>query len=315
MKWWQYPDGDLAALGPQRSGLRFAGPGVERVERAGEADVLVVPVPLTAMPETKYFSVLPYWRGRESAHVALDVSDHPDDAERSRGAFMYEGCRAMLIRCNMRPWMASAAPNSLSCAWPTWAPDLDAIAESGEPEFTHDVGYHAWLYSDARKAAWASLTGPAGVGLRLDAKGHADFSGYLPPGGEEWKRRWAAFALSQRRCRLQICPQSIPGVFPYRTFETMCAARVPVCFSSGHVWPFADEIPWSEFTFTFPADNASKAAEIVKMILALTSDARLAEMGRLGRKWFLDRLDNRRWPEIHALMVERKARQLGLVRP
>ena len=314
MKWWVYPDEDLVALGPQRSGLRFAGPGVERVERAGEADVLVVPVPLSAMPEMKHFSILPNWSGRETSHVAMECSDHPDDAERSRGAFMYEGCRAMLIRCNVRPWMVSAAPNTLACAWPTGRPDLDAVAEEGEPSFTHDVGYHAWLYSDARKAAWVSLTGPAGAGLRLDVKGHADFSGYLPEDGEEWKRRRAAFVLSMRRCRLQICPQSIPGVQAYRFYETLCCARVPVLFCTGQVLPFADEIPWGEFTYQFPAEDAGRAAEIVRMILASTPDERLAEMGRLGRRWFLDRLDNRRWPEIHALMVERRARQLGLVR-
>lgn len=321
MKVYVLTDAELNAAGfsaVRRSGLRFPDGSYQPVATPAEADAILCPLDLAALPTVADLRRVPHYRDEQRQRfVFMHVSDDPDDAARARGDFRYVGEPAMFIRCNLRAWQLADTPNAIPMAWPVGTSDLDAVAESPRG-FTCDVGFHAWLSSDDRKAAFADLKQASS--LWTDLAGYADFYGYLfnadgSPKPEAIRRR-AAFLESMRKCRLQICPWSIPGVFPYRAFEAMCARRVAVIFIDGEVRPWAGlkHIPWDEFCFIVPGSNARRASELCKEILSKTGNDRLLEMGNKARGWFLSSFDNRRWPELHREAVELSLRKRGLLR-
>lgn len=304
--------------GASRSGLRFPGGSYEPVEDPLCADAILCPIALMSIPHIADLERLTHYRGSmKDRHFFFECSDHPDDSERAMGRFLYVGEPAGFIRCNVRKWMLDAAPNTIPWPWPVGKPDLDAVAEWHE--FTYDVGFHAWLSSEDRKAAFRSLQGCGK--LRCDIAGYPDFYGYGTfdkttgqPTGETLRRR-LAFVESMRRSRLQVCPWSIRGVYPYRAFETMCAGRVAVIFVDGEVrpWTGLNDINWDAFCFHFPGSEAARAGEICAEIVRTHSDAKLAEMGAKAREKFVAMLDDRRWPELHREAVELSLRKRGML--
>lgn len=305
----------------RRSGLRFSADACELVADPHEADAIICPLDLAALPTIFDLARVPHYIGNlRQRFVFFHVSDDPDAAAIARGDFCYVGEPAMFLRCNLRRFQLAQTPNAIPMAWPVGKIDLDAVAD-GPREFTHDVGFHAWLSSDVRKAAFTNLeaTGKSSL-LKIDIAGYPDFYGYLfradgTPKPEAVRRR-AEFLNSMRRCRLQVCPWSIPGVYAYRCFETMCAGRVAVIFVDGEVKPWTGlaEIPWDEFCFHFPGAEATHAGEICAEILATHSDEVLTEMGKRARRCFLTMLDDRRWPELHMKAVEASLHKRGLLR-
>lgn len=273
-------------------GLRFA--GATAVDSPAEADVIASPVPLLDLPDRAAMERLPHFAQYEDRHVFLDISDCKHT---------YAGTRALLIRCDLTQSLRRVDPRSLAWMWPTedWAQigDTLSLPLGGCP---FDATFHGWLSTDTRSNAVKSCT--AVLGSRFDSSGYMGFFGHQT--AAEMSRRRSCYATSLRRSRLAICPESDPGVIPYRFFEALAAARPPLLFSTGYVLPWDDEIPWHDIAFLFESRDALRAGEIVAHILRTYSDAELQARGRLGREWWQQRIAGTEWDRLFTLAVERE---------
>ena len=264
------------------------------VNSLDEADIIIVPVPLYKFGSREDMMKLPYFRDYENKHVIFGCSDNTPAFD----------TMAILLQCNLKDWMLARDVNSIACAWPVGKDDIDACAPIPAEGFTFDVGFHGWYYSKWRKAAVDSVSEQFGPGS-FDSALYKDFSGYLEAGGTEWNRRRGLFLESLKMCRVQLCPQSISGDWPYRAYEAMCAARVPVLVCTGDVRPRNDEIDYAEFMLTIPAERADEAGVIIREFLYNHSDEELFEMGKKGREAYLNYLDAREWPRFFREMLQK----------
>lgn len=261
------------------------------------ADVFIYPGPLS-LATTYGLTRLPYFNGNEARHCFLDVSDHFTEPI---------GKPCMFIRCNMRTWMRDDDPHSIPFAWPV--EDYAECMPVPDGGFKYDVSFHGWLSTAAREQSSQScLDNP---NLKCDMARYADFTGYIYHEPEGLRRR-AEFRRSMRESRLALCPESIPGVMPYRFYEAMSAGRVPVLVASDYVLPFEDEIPYDDFIVRIERDQAYAAGGIIANWLSGTPDQELIEMGEQARKWWAARLDCRKWPELMSYAVQRQMRAMGL---
>lgn len=272
--------------------------GVEHVTDSKDADIFICPGPLCTA-HTYGLDRLPFMKGNEARHVFLDVSDYFTKPI---------GKPCMFIRCNMRTWMSEKDPGSISCAWPV--EDYSECLDIPQDGFTYDISFHGWLSADTRiKSSRACKRNP---GLVSDIATYTDFTGYIYNEPEGIRRR-AAFRKSMQKSRLALCPESISGVFPYRFFEAMSAGRVPLLVGSDFVFPFADEIPYSDFILQCSRENAAHADTVAVDFLAKTSDAELIEKGKQARAYWERFLDARLWPKLHAYAVSKKMSAMGLL--
>lgn len=260
-----------------------------------EADVFICPAPLS-LAHTYGLDRLPFMKDREDRHVFLDVSDHFTDAI---------GKRCLFIRCNMRSWMKEKDPNSIAFAWPV--EDYAECVEVPEGGFKYDVSFHGWLSTDTRIQSSNACLGNRS--LNCDIRQYSDFTGYIYFEPEGIRRR-AEFRRSMRESRVCLCPESIPGVLPYRFFEAMSAGRVPVLVSSDYVLPFADEIPYDDFMLEIDRDNSTNVGLFIRQFLDRTPDDELVRMGRLARMHWLESLNSADWPRMMTYAVERKLREV-----
>ena len=139
---------------PEHFGMKEFPSGVLRLENTEKtedpnlADVFIIPPSLMHLKEANqtpgcvnnsarhFFEKLPYFQGREERHVAFDVSDF-DQVYNSK---------AILIRCNVKPHMRAADPNTISWAWPVENySECIALPEGG---FKYDISFHAWISTE-----------------------------------------------------------------------------------------------------------------------------------------------------------------------
>jgi hypothetical protein len=265
--------------------------GIEVTANPDEADVVVCPGSLEMFRNPDDLYKLPFFRGREAKHCFFDVSDHETQ--------YYQP--SMFIRCNLRPWNLASDPNSIQMAWPVenYAECVD-VSVGG---FKYDVSFQGWNWSDVRKASThACVEHPT---LKCDIATYSDFCGYIFDQPEGIRRR-AEFRRSMKESRIMLCPESIPGVFPYRFFEAMSAGRVPLLIGSDFVLPFVEEIPYHEFCLCLSREGASLAGIAVRNFLDRTSDERLIEMGKKARSYWLKWLNSSDWPSTMAYAVRNK---------
>jgi hypothetical protein len=255
-----------------------------------EADVFIVPGCLRLFNSISLY-VLPHFKGNESKHVVLDVSDDHINAI---------GTQAIIIRCNMREWMWEGDPNSIPFAWPVedYAECVDLPADG----FKYDVSSQAWMSSQTRIDAAESCQRSS---IKCDIASYKDFTGYIYYEPEGIRRR-AEFRRSMRESRIMLCGESIKGVLPYRFFEAMSASRVPMLVSTGYVLPFEKEIPYDKFIMRCEASEANRVGSVIGDFLSKTSDEKLVEMGRMGRKYWLEFLNSADWPRTMAMAVKSK---------
>lgn len=274
--------------------------GIEQTRNPDEADIFVCPGSLMMFQNPTSLDRFPFMKGREERHVFFDVSDYE----------MQYGKPCIFIRCNTRDWYFKNDPNTISFAWPVedYAECVDVPAGG----FTYDVSFQAWLSSIARKQAARSCLET--TRLRSDIAGYSDFTGYLKADDPELARRRAEFRRSMRESRVALCPESIPGVFPYRFFEAMSAGRVPLLVGTGYVFPFSDEIPYKDFSIALPTSEASRAGQFIVEFLDVHNDEELVHMGKMARHFWKEFLNSADWPKSMAKVAVAKLNSLGLVK-
>lgn len=268
--------------------------GIEVTENPQDADIFVCPGALSlfqvdgVLQHDKLYQ-LPHLRGNEARHIVFDVSDNFTKPI---------NLPLIFIRCDARDWMLKTDPNTIQMGWP-----VEDYAECVAPPvdgFKYDVSFQGWLSSDARiDSSNACKSNPE---LKSDIATYPDFTGYIYHEPEGVRRR-AEFRRSMRESRVCLCPESIPGVLPYRFFEAMSAGRVPLLVSSDYVFPFQSEIPYKDFTLTCGRDYACEAGRVAQDFIGMYSDDEIAHMGRIARNWWERRLDSRHWPKLHTYAI------------
>lgn len=289
--------------------------GTEAVEDPTKADVFIIPPSLMHLKDedqhpnnprkdaSKYLNRLPYWGENGERHVAFDVSDF-DTVYNSK---------AILIRCNVKPHMRKADPNTISWAWPV--ENYQECVDLPEGGFKYDVSFHAWISTETRRLSGLSCQNSQE--LKCDIAMYKDFTGYIYHEPEGIRRR-AEFRRSMRESRVSLCPESIPGVFPYRFFEAMSAGRVPLLVASDYELPFQDLIPYDVFTLFCSRANAHQANCVIEQYLGrlrkhwAEPDVEIKRMGQVARDYWLKFLNRDDWPTMMTWAVERKLHSLGL---
>ncbi len=285
--------------------------GMDVTENPDEADVFVIPGSIrifekrSGVLDLDKLHRLPYFYGRESRHAFFDVSDN---FTRSLNLPI------IFIRCDARSWMLPHDPNTIQMAWPV--EDYAECVELPDDGLKYDVTFRGWLSSDARTIS--SNACKDSQSLKCDIDQYSDFTGYLgynPDGKKseaqvelelkELARRRAEFRRSMKESRICLCPESIPGVLPYRFFEAMSAGRVPLLVGSNYVLPFADEIDYDEFILS--TAHPENAADIAVSFVHSYRDESIIRMGQLARDAWVKWLDSRKWPQLHAYAVQKHA--------
>lgn len=282
--------------------------GFEQTTDPDAADIFVCPGALLNFQNPADLDRFPYMEGREQRNIFFDVSDYTT---------IYNRKNCILLRCNLTTSMLAAHPNSLSIAWP-----VESFSECVEVPggvYKFDVSFHGWLSGNwdaglginhyTRTISSNACMNSADI--KSDIAQYADFTGYIYDQPEGIRRR-AEFRRSMKESRIALCPESIPGHFPYRFFEAMSAGRVPLLVASEVVFPFPDLIPWQDFIIHCPRHQADHAAQIVAEFVACHTDEEIVRMGQLARQYWLRFLNAADWPRTMAYAVKKKLKQLGL---
>lgn len=295
MKQYVYESSDVGLAEWPSGTLRLD--GIEVTTDPTAADIFVCPGNIRIFEsapgvlDPAKLNLLPYFKGRESRHAFFDVSDNFKQPV---------NLPIIFLRCDVRDWMLPRDPNTIQMAWPV--ADLAECVEVPEGKFKYDVSFHGWNSCLARKVSAMSCKNHPG--LAADVAIYPNFYGYLE-GTEEGVRRRSEFLRSLRESRMILCPESIPGVLPYRFFEALSAGRYPILVGRNYVLPFADEVPYDEFIARIDTDQADEAGAIVAEIRSRHTDAVFIEKGLMARKYWLQFMDSRRWPELHADAVRK----------
>jgi hypothetical protein len=275
--------------------------GFDQTSDPDEADVFVVPGNLSLFQENGILNKerlyrLPYLAGNENRTVVFDVSDN----------FTKPICMPLIfLRCDMRTWMTFDDPCSVPMPWPV--EDYESCVEVPPDGFKYDVSFQGWLSTDTRTiSSQACKETPE---LKCDIATYSDFCGYLHDRAtNQWTgegvRRRTEFRRSMKESRICLCPESIPGVLPYRFFEAMSAGRVPLLVSSDYCLPFEREIPYDEFIITLPRENAHEAGQVALDFVRRADDEEVDAMGAMARFFWKKWLNCADWPRTMAYAVK-----------
>lgn len=264
--------------------------GIPITADPSSARLFVCPGPLLLFQKPTDLDRFPYIHGREEQHVFFDCSDWDT---------LYTRKNCIFIRCNLKRFMLEAHPNSVAWPWPV-ADFGDSTMVSG---FRFDLSFQGWLSSEWRIQAATACAETSG--LKCDIATYSDFFGYLKDGSEEQARRKAEFRRSMQESRIALCPQSIDGCLPYRLYEALSAARIPLLVGSNYTLPFEDEIPYSDFIIRCPAKHADKAGEIALEFIRAHTDEQIIEKGIQARYYWTKYLHGD-WPKTMSYAIQKK---------
>lgn len=290
MKQYVYKPSDVGLTAWPPGELRLD--GIEKTDNPLEADLLVYPAALHNFgSDCHALERLPFLSGKTNRLVCFDCSDFDT---------IFTIRDAILIRCNVKPFMRAAHPNTIMWPWPV-EDFLECIAPPADG-FKFDVSFHGWLSTNARReSSEACRVDPR---LRADIAQYPDFCGYIYYEPEGIRRR-AAYRESLIRSRVSLCPESIPGVLPYRFLEALSAGRVPLLVGSGYELPFSDRIPYEHFIIQVPAEKADRAADVAFDFLRDRTDDEIVQMGLRARHYWQLYLNREDWPRRMAEEVLR----------
>ena len=307
------PDETIRAVGfaPNRS-LRFPPGSYDPVDHPRDAEIILPGVDLFACKDREMFLRVPCVAQYERRCALMDCADN----------YTLYNTPAILIRGNLNNARLADAPNSLNLGWPVEdmaqsVRDIHRAVPLVPPDgYTHEIGFHGWTKSkDTRQRAYDSCVRE--FGDRFDGAAYPDFSGYLwntdGTPKAEWLCRRHLFIDCLTRSRVQLCPESIDGVLPYRFFEAISAGRIAALVGSNYVLPWRDEINYAAFCLFIPEREAEQAGPVIRKWLNGETDTTLEARGALGRAAFTRWLDSRYSPERQREAVEKQARKAGLL--
>jgi hypothetical protein len=273
--------------------------GHEEVDDPARADVFLYPATLMTVREPERLRALPHMAAAERRHVFFDVSDY-DQVYRMQCLF---------IRCNLKAFMRQADPNSIPWAWPV--EDLGGVPGPPDGGWKYDVSFIGWESCQVRTLSIRSCEAEAG--LKCHIRTYHEFYGYVErdrPGDAAERRK--QFLSSIRDSKIVLAGRSIKGVFPYRFFEGLSAARMPLLFCDEYNLPWEREIDWPKCALLYPESEAQNAGRIAKSFLAKTSEAEFLERTRYGREMWLRYLNRDKWPALMREAVEKKLSELAI---
>lgn len=296
MKAYRYSPAEIGLSGWPDGELQLT--GAVRVTDPKEAEIFMCPGPLLLFNEPSDMNRFPYMAGNEERHVFFDVSENST----------VFGRNCIFIRTNLKKHMLAGDPNSVSFPWPVenYAECVD-VPEGG---FKYDVSFHGWVIYATRRDV-TEIVQKTGE-LKSDMACYPDFTGAIYSTPEGIRRR-GEFRRSMRESRLCLCPESIPGDFPYRFFEAMSAGRVPVLVGRNQVFPFADEIPYADFSIHIDLDEVRQAGRILTKFLQDNDDAELIRKGKLARQYWLKYLNREDWHTTMMYAAKKIWYRLGLI--
>lgn len=293
--------------------------GIPVTDNPAEADLFVYPGALHNLRPPD-LDKLPYMKGNEIRHVFLHCSDDED---------LY-GKPCLFIRRNLRPWNFRSDPNSIVWNWDV--ADLANItpAQLHPPKgktvevpeylrncvelppdgFIYDVTFWGWNSSLVRKVSATSCRDNPKI--KADIAIHPDFYGHKYEGTEIGHHYRKEFLRSLKESRMVLCPESIPGVLPYRFFEALSAGRYPLLICRNFSLPFADEIPYDDFISKIDIDMADEAGDVIAEIRSRHTDEVFVEKGQAARKYWLKYLTGD--PKTMTYAVLKKMKELGLTK-
>lgn len=263
---------------------------VERVDSPQKAHIVILPVPIREVELTEKLlsDVIDFHKIKQEQVVAFDCSDFEASYPKTPNC--------IFIRCNLKGWMKRMMPRSIAWPWPV--EDLGALVGPPEGGFKYDVGFQGWVWSNVRVNATQSVMGTFGPD-KFDFCGYKDFYGYVERDNpKEAARRKAEFQRSLRECRVQLTPQSIHNVFPYRFFESLSAGRIPVLFCDDYCLPWPNDIPWDDITVRFGDQDSPQAGNLVKTWLNNHDDADILKRGEWARKFYERYLHRDKWNSL-----------------
>lgn len=272
--------------------------GIDITEYPQAADIFVYPGPLFMFNTVEELDKLPFIKGNETRHIFFDCSDNKT---------YFTGKSCIFLRCNLMDELLAADPNSVSIAWPV--EDFKECIYPPAGGFKYHVSFHGWLSTATREIS-SNVCKNSKI-LDADIAQYKDFCGYIYAEPEGIRRR-AEFRRSMKESRVALCPESIPGVFPYRFFEAMSAGRIPVLVGSDYNLPFAEEIPYDEFCLFYDRDDAHYTDAFLEGFLEHTNDEEIIRRGLIGRHYWERYLNREKWPQIMAYAVKKKLKELRL---
>ncbi len=260
------------------------------------ADVFVVPESLHTFRE-RGLSHLPYIAQHSRRHVFWDVTDWNFDP-------IFNDC--IFIRSGLTKSVFIRDPNSIPWPWPV--DDFGDHASIPESGFKFDLSFQGWNWSPARKHSIDALV--SANTSSLDFATSRDFTGYIYHTPEGVRRR-AEFSRSMHESRLALCPESIPGVIPYRFYEAMSCARIPILVGDDYVLPFSDEINYDDFAvFVSNSRIGSHLAKTVKLLTTTLGDEILIGRGLKARAACNQWLHRDKWTELLTYSVAKAIKKI-----
>lgn len=265
------------------------------------ADIFVVPGSLGLFESRQHmYATLPFLHGNEHKHVFLGLNENTT---------VYD-LPCIFLRSNLKTWMLARDPNSITIPWPV--DDFGACVEVPAGGFANDISFHGWVQIEKRgngsTRARALEACEQDKRLRLDFAAYSSFYGHLEPGQQSIRREW--YERSLRRSRFALCPESIPGDIPYRFYEAMSAARIPILVASDYVLPELPFVNWATFTLLVERNDTSSIPAVVHKLLQNTTEAELQLLAQKARWVWESWCDRNLWQHTFTVMVASKLLQI-----
>ena len=138
----------------------------EKVKDPEEADFIFVHANSGTFATKEEMRRLPFFDKYEDKHVFFSAGEYEITYDTT----------AIFIQCDAREYKKKIDVNIYGCAWPIGKDDIDSCAPIPEGGFTHDLGFHGWLYSDARHQSYQSCLEEFDS---FDQIGYSDYAGHL----------------------------------------------------------------------------------------------------------------------------------------
>lgn len=291
MKVYSYTEADMGFS--FEGGLRFD----EFTPSSPEmADCILVPPSLNEIRyvRNRPLDSLRYATEYADKHVFYDVSDVNDTIPEFRNA--------MFLRPFVHQNMLRDHPRTRVIPWP--ARSLEELSSVPDGGFRWDVSFVGWDSGPLRRQS--AISCQETFGERAEICLNATFFPYHDAATQE--RLKQRFRDAMHYSKVILAAPSVSGTThpwlccaPYRFYEAMSAARVPVFVGDPPFLPFADRIDWPKHYIFVPQEHTRETGTIVRNWLQ-ENDA--VEVGQLNLQAWKEWLNPADWPRTHRILVE-----------